>query len=298
MVPAGMIELDESHVPLGQSPREETVRGECSRRLGLVAVEFERGGRLLREVHHLGNARLHSIGHLVLSHPRGDLGIADILELRRVQFREAVEHSATARRADAVRVLQVQHRIAPAAELHSLMHARQEAVSPQTRIERLVDPVFRDQHDEPRQVFVRAAEAIRQPRSHAGTAREVMSRLDERDRRIVVDVFGVERLQEAKLIRHLARPRQKFAEPRPRLPMLSELERRSRQWQRRLKARHAGQSLPLAHAVGQLLSVHRVEQRLVVEQVQLRRPATHDERDDSLGLRREVRLVENASKQF
>ena len=178
------------------------------------------------------------------------------------------------------------------------MHARQKAVSPQPRIERLVNAVLRDQHDKPRQVLVRAAETIRQPRSHAGTPREVMPRLNEGDRRIVVDVFGVERLQEAEFIRHLARPREQFAEPRPRLSMLSELEGRSRQRQRRLKARHAGQSLTLAYAVGQLLPVHRVEQRLVVEQVQLRRPATHDERNDALGLRRKMRLVEHASNQF
>ena len=47
MVPAGMVELDESHVPLGQSPREQAVGGERSRRLGLVAIEFERRGGLL-----------------------------------------------------------------------------------------------------------------------------------------------------------------------------------------------------------------------------------------------------------
>ena len=50
--------------------------------------------------------------------------------------------------------------------------------------------------------------------------------------------------------------------------------------------------------VGQVLAVQLVEQRLVVEQVELRRPAGHEQVDDALRLRREVRRGEDARERI
>ena len=76
--------------------------------------------------------------------------------------------------------------------------------------------------------------------------------------------------------------------------MLRELERRAGEGRRRLVARHAGEPLAHADAGREVLAVHLDEQRLVVEQVELRRPAGHEQIDDALRLRRVMEFGEDA----
>ena len=68
---------------------------------------------------------------------------------------------------------------------------------------------------------------------------------------------------------------------RPAVPR--ELEDRAGQRQGRLVGRHARQPLTHPDRVRQVLAVHLVQERLVVEQVELRRPAAHEQVDDPLG---------------
>ena len=56
----------------------------------------------------------------------------------------------------------------------------------------------------------------------------------------------------------------------------------------------AGEALGSAHGVGELFAVALVEQRLVIKQVQVRRATRHEEVDDSLRFRGEVRAAEDA----
>ena len=79
--------------------------------------------------------------------------------------------------------------------------------------------------------------------------------------------------------------RQQLADPGAALAVLGELEHRRDARERLLPRRHAGD--PLAHADrgGQLLAVVLRELRLVVEQVDVRRPARHEQVDHALGLR-------------
>ena len=78
------------------------------------------------------------------------------------------------------------------------------------------------------------------------------------------------------------------------LAVFGELEDRPRQRQRRLIPGHPRQSLTFANAVGQVRAVLLVQQWLVIVQIELARPAGHEQVDDALRLRLEVRLVEDA----
>ena len=211
-----------------------------------------------------------------------------------LQFGQLVEHLAPAGGRPAGGFFQVEHRVAAAAELHALVDAREEPVAPQPAVERLVDPVLGDQHDERRQVLVGGPEPVAEPRPHRRPAGELVPGLEERDGRVVVDVLRVHRPHKAQVVGHPGRVRQQLAHPRAGLAVPGELERRPGQRQGGLVAGHAGEPLAHADGGGEVLAVHLVQQRLVVEQVQLRRPAGHEQVDDPLGPRRQVRPAEDA----
>ena len=202
--------------------------------------------------------------------------------------------SSSARRLSCVTpagLLQVEHRLLAAAELHALMLRRQEPAAPQPRVERLIDLARRDQDDEGRQVGVVAAQPVMHPRAHARAAGDLRSGLEERDRRIVVDRLGEHRADDAQVVDDLGGVRQQVGDPGAAAAVLREPELRPGERQRRLVARHAGEPLALAHRIGQLLAVARLEQRLVIERLELRRPAGHEQVDDALGLGRHVELA-------
>jgi hypothetical protein len=165
---------------------------------------------------------------------------------------------------------------------------------PEAGVQRLVDPVLRHEHHERRQVPVRGAEAVAQPAPDARAAGEVVAGLAEGDRRVVVDVLGVDRLHEAQVVGDAGGPRQQLANGGPALAVPVELEDRPGHRQRRLVGGHAGDALAHPHGLWQVLSVPVVQERLVVEKVELARPAGHEQRDDPLRLRGVVRAVEYA----
>src|SRR5688572_1684739 len=80
LIPAAMIELDETNAAFNQPPREQTIRGKRPRFTRIFAVKLERAGGFARNIHQLRDARLHPVSHLVLGNPRLDLGIADALK--------------------------------------------------------------------------------------------------------------------------------------------------------------------------------------------------------------------------
>ena len=81
VVPVAVIELDEPDAALGQAAGQQAVRGEGAV-APLGAVEVEDVLRLVRDVHQLGDARLHPEGRLVGADPGGDLGVVDDLAPR------------------------------------------------------------------------------------------------------------------------------------------------------------------------------------------------------------------------
>ena len=145
--------------------------------------------------------------------------------------------------------------------------------------------------DEGGQVLVHAAEAVGQPGPEARPARLLAAGLDVGDGRVVVDRLGVQRLARWRCRRRsVADVRQQLADPGAGLAVLGELEQRRGDGQRLLPGGHPGD--PLAHADGAGRSWPKCscELRLVVEQVDVRRPAGHEQVDDPLGLRGEVQL--------
>jgi hypothetical protein len=73
---------------------------------------------------------------------------------------------------------------------------------------------LREEHDKRRQILVLAAETVAQPRAHTRTAWLLKAGLDERDRRVMVDRFGVHRLDDGDLVDNLRGVGQELADPR------------------------------------------------------------------------------------
>ena len=184
-----------------------------------------------------------------------DLGIAVGIEMLAIELGDAVEHLAAGVARDARRVVEVEHRIAAGAKPHALIFGRQKAAAPQAREQRLVgvDAVgLRDHHDERRQVVVLAAEAVADPRAHAGASGLLAAGLDEGDGRIVIDGVGVDGFDDGEVVDDFGGVRQQFADPGAGLAVLFEAEEARRDGKRGLAGRHAGDALAHADGVGQV----------------------------------------------
>ncbi len=205
-----------------------------------------------------------------------------------VQLRDEVQHPPPVGARHARRILEVQHRIARAAQLAALVLAGQESAAPEARRQRLhVAEALGDQHDEGRQVRVRAAEAVAHPRAEGRAAGLLAAGLEECDTGLVVDGLGVHRAHEAELARDTPGMRHQLADPGAVLlvRIAAEAEHRRRDGEAVLPAGHAGQALPLADRVGQVLVEAAPQFRLVVEEVELAGRALHVHVDDALRAR-------------
>ena len=172
------------------------------------------------------------------------------------------------------------------------MTARQEARTPQTRQQALPPRSFasyRVQHYKCRQVAVRTAEPVVDPRAHAGAPRQLAAGLKERDRRIVVNCLGVYRADQADLVHDRRSVRHQLAQGNPALPMSLEFVLRGHGLEACLMRDHAGHTLPLKNRLRDVLAKAVLQQRLVVKQVEVRRAAGLEQEDDPLRLRRKVR---------
>ena len=295
MVPVLVVELDETHAPLGQPPGEHAVRRERAGILRVGAVLLEHMGRLIGEVGHLRHARLHAEGHLVVGDPRRDLGVRDAGKLVFVQLPQAVEQLPAILRRHARGIVDVEHGIATGTKPHRLMLGRQKARTPEMRHQRLAALVLRDKHHERGQVVMDVAKAIVEPGADARPPRNLRAALHERHARAVVDALRIHRADEAELVGNLRRVREQFAEPGAAVAVLSELEWRANQRNRTLVTRHAGEPLAATNGVGQLLAALLDQQRLVVIEVELRRSTRLKQVDHPLGLRREMKSTQHAA---
>ena len=292
VVPALVEELHEAHAFLDKSAGLEAVRGERTRCLHAVAIHREGRWRFLGKVGHLRHAGLHPVGHLSLRKARVDFRIEFGVALVGVELAERVEHATAGVGRDAFRVRQEEHRFCAGLELHPLVFGRQEARTPEARVERLIlVGVLRDQNDEGRQVFVHAAQTIGSPGTHRGPTGHLVAGAEERNAGVVVDRFRVHRADDTELIGQAAGMAHDVAVFDAALPVPLEINERARQRERGLVPAHAGQTLSLADRVGQWLQVLLAEERLRVERLELRRTARLEQVDDALGLGREVRAL-------
>ena len=208
MVPAPVIELNEANAALDEAPSQQTIIGERSLpRLG--PVQTMNGFRLARNIHELGNARLHTIGQLVGRDARIDFRISHDLGALGIELTDGVERCATALCRDPVRILEVEHRRFLRAKLDALMH-RGQKTAPPTGLPTVRIALARQQNDEAREIFVRASEAVGQPRSHAGAANDLMTGVHEDLRRGMVELGRVHRLHHRDVVDDLSEVRQEL----------------------------------------------------------------------------------------
>ena len=211
LVPAAVVKLNKTHVALGQTSGEQAI---CSIRAGLARVRpvhLEDRVGFFGKVHEIGHRSLHAVGHLILRDAGFDLRIAVSIEPHLVQLGERVEHAAARFPADARRVIQIQHRLGARSKPDSLVLGRQKTIAPQPRKQRLVRVEcvrLRDQHDKRGQVLILTAQAIGDPRAHAGTAGLLKPGLDKRDGRVVVDGVCVHRLDDGDVVDNFGGVRQ------------------------------------------------------------------------------------------
>ena len=197
LVPAAMKDLHESHIAFGHPASQQATGGKRARLLHIRSVHIENVLRFVRDVGQFGHRSLHAKGHFVL----GDAG----LRFRIADFSERLADSAVpANRACGGELPRstpggldrIQHRITLAAQGDALMLARQEPGAPQAVVQRLsffaAGPGC-GQHDKGGQILVQRAQAIAEPGSQTGAARQLVAGADVGNGRIVIDRFGVQR---------------------------------------------------------------------------------------------------------
>ena len=111
-------------------------------------------------------------------------------------------------------------------------------------------------------------------------------------RRVVVDLLGGHRPDDADLVGDARDVREQVGDLLPRLAVPVELAGRPARGEDLVL--ELGELLPLRERLGERLAVQLLEPRLVVEALELRRPAGHAEVDHPPGLDRQVRRVEHA----
>ena len=196
-----------------------------------------------------------------------------------------------ARIADVIGRGEVEDGFALAAQRDALITGRQESAAPVHRAAaRTTRPAL--EHDEPRQVVRRAAEPVGRPCAHARPAELRRAGVHEELCRRVVEHVRRAGADEAHVVHDPRRARKQLAHPHSGLPVAAEGALRSEQLGLVLeRAVHEREPLAREIRIGDRLAVELRETRLGVEQVELRRPAGHEEVDDVLGAGRMMRRL-------
>ena len=138
-----------------------------------------------------------------------------------------------------------------------------------------------------RQVVRFAAQAIRQPASHHGQAQFAAAALHRECGRVVIELIGVQRANQADVVGTRGDVRQQIGKLHAALAVALEFSRAGPERGVFLDKRepHVFQQRRRKLLAGQLGQL-----RLGIEQVELRRCAVHEQEDAPLGPRREMRL--------
>src|SRR5262249_53115954 len=132
MVPALVVELNESYAALSESSGEQGVGGGRTRRAAVVGGAIKGGIWFGRDVGHMRHARLYAGRHFVLRDARFDFGIELFFELVTVECIELFEHRAAAGATDAVGIAEIQDWVFAGAELNALVFRIKEPAPPET----------------------------------------------------------------------------------------------------------------------------------------------------------------------
>ena len=180
--------------------------------------------------------------------------------------------------------LEIEHRHSRRSENRSLVRRRHVAARPVLgAADRAAGGVEHD--DESGQVLVLAAETIIRPRPQARAAREDLARVHLQHGRPVDRRVGGHRVQERDVVDAGGEVREQVADHLAALAVGLEFPLRPDD------AAFVLLATPAERLHGDRLAVEIVELRLVVERVDLARAAVHEQEDDALGLRSEVRRL-------
>src|SRR6266850_118933 len=164
-----MVKLDETDAALGETARHQAVRREAAVARMLDTVQIENFLRFTGEIGELRHRRLHAERHFILADASLNLGIEMIFGQDAVQAIDLFHNLTLGALAHAFRVADVMDGIAFGLELDALEPAWQEAIRPLPGGYRLLPGLAcGSKHDEAGKVVALGAQAVQQPRTHAG----------------------------------------------------------------------------------------------------------------------------------
>ena len=159
VVPAAVVELDESDPSLDQAPGQQAIVG-IGGNAGLSTVLLQHLLRLLAGVHQIRNTGLHPVGHLEGLDPGRDVGVAHRIHLEAIEVPQSVQQMAPRGGGDAFGVGNKKDGLSLGPKLHSLVAAGQEAAAPVAGQQGLALTAPRSQDDEGGQLMIFTAQAI------------------------------------------------------------------------------------------------------------------------------------------
>ncbi len=193
-----------------------------------------------------GHRSLHPKRHFVLGDAGVRFGIAEFLVFELVEFAESSQDIRAGVGAETLRDLRCTERDRRLNGISRLDSGWAESRCPTGGHTAAGRRRWRNHHDEGREVFGFAADAVGDPGAHAGPAAEAEAGLRHGDGGIVIDLFGVHRLDEGELVGNFGGVREQLANPRAGVAVLREFEFRWDHRERRLRGGHAGESLAAA----------------------------------------------------
>jgi hypothetical protein len=173
------------------------------------------------------------------------------------------------------------NRILQIVDERPLIRRRQEAAAPERSALR---GLRRAEHHEAGKVLVFAAQAVEEPGAEAGTGESLLARVHLKAGAVVIDVVRDHRADEAKIVHASGDVREQFADGRAALAVAREAPWGSEQIPRL-------RSLQLGLGEGERLALHLGELGLRIEQIHVRWAAGHEEEDDALRFRGELRRL-------
>ena len=301
-IPAVVVDLDEPHAPLDQSPRGEAHPADRLRGGVVQAVEVLRGLRLVGQTDDLGDRHLHAEGQLVRLDPRPHRLIVGILDPREaVQFVEQIElcpalgdRHVVAGRSERERVVRIDgHR-------HGGMFRAEIAAVVSTHAAAAVSGTA-SHHDELRQVVVERSQPVMDPRPdrRMEAVKNVAAGVKLKLSRVVV-VCRPHRSHDGDVIDARADVRPPVAHLDPALAALleSDLQRVQRPHQLARRPGKVAHVLPIKRRANHRRLIRRLLDRLPrmlghrgfgIKALQMTGPTEHEVPDHAFGLRRERR---------
>ena len=200
VIPATVIEVDESHAAFRQAPGEQAIACEGSV-TGCCPVHRQGLGGLVGDVDQLGNRGLHAKGELVLGDAGVDLGIVSCSGAQAVEIADCGNQMLLAVAADAGRVSDVVNGIPCRMELHSSQFVREKAARPLARGDGLwIASAHAREDDKPRKILAQRTETIVHPGTHARSMGDDRTGVHEGVSGVVVDLLGHHRTDDGDVV--------------------------------------------------------------------------------------------------